>query len=148
MEVPTHKASFLAQQPLTGDGWAPAQEGIQLAQHLSRKRTNFTRIGDDAIWGGADDRRRIFKDCGMLLFDCRKRPWLLGCFGHGGSGTMAALEQMKNLSDISQRIRGPKKWTGRHFAIVQVNREIPQKLRGMEPALDTADQYDAKIVWP
>jgi hypothetical protein len=80
-------------------------EGIHQRLHGSASGTTFPRTPDDEVL----ERLRNgdegpFKDCGILMLDCRRSPVLLLLAGHGGCGTLACVEALEDQATIAARL--------------------------------------------
>lgn len=104
-------------------------EGIWLPDE---RRPGFPRERDDDIVKAIQsDERKGFLDCGMLLLDVRKRPWLILAAGYGGVGTIASIIALTRQEDIATLLDD-----GLGFAIVGTRRRKPSEPRIEGPEVD------------
>lgn len=100
----------------------PEEEGISYNGKL------HPRIRDDQIAMQFRDNAKATKskysDAGLLLVDCRTKPFLIGCLGHGGCGTYACCEALNKYEEISNRLRVGD---NRIIEVINVARKKPPK---------------------
>jgi hypothetical protein len=105
------------------------QEGIRVR---GGRDTTILRLNNrDAFAAFRRGDAGPFTDCGMVLIDCRHRPRLIICAGHGGCGTLACVYALTNSQYISQQLRrsyAQPSWPvgpSRVFEVVWVKRMKP-----------------------
>ena len=133
--------------------WPVGKQGIYCEDSATGL---FPRVPDDhviqAIEAGADE-TKIFKDCGLLMIDCRQRPVLVLCAGHGGCGTLACVQQLRQTGPIAELIetaadenRAPL-GADRLCAIVEVDRAIGPGMVQHKSPVDDLQIIKSRIAW-
>lgn len=119
--------------------------------------TDYRRIPDDLVLQ-ADGLNPRFEDCGIFALDCRRRPFLLVCAGHGGCGTLACVRQLRDVEPIEELLEASREsaedaaavspGADRVFAVVAANRRRRSTGSTSRPyAIDDLELESFKIVW-
>jgi len=126
--------------------WAPKEQGIVAL--TANGPFLYPRVPDDTI---ARDPRLLHKwrDVGLLLKDCRKKPFLVLCAGHGGAGTIGSAEAIWKYPHVLTRILAAEdwpKWRNRAYCVVTVQRSRP---KGAASAfkIDDLQTAEPQIAW-
>ncbi len=101
-------------------------------QGIHRHGKTYPRLGDDLIFRRLikNTKQEKFPDCGILMVDCREKPYLILSAGHGGCGTLACVEALERQEEIAQLL---EVGGGRAFSIITVERKKPL---GSRPEVD------------
>jgi hypothetical protein len=112
-----HRPASLLSEP---EACKPEEEGICV---LQPDAAFYARMPDDEVlrrYRAGD--RGPFPDCGILMIDCRVRPYLILAAGHGGCGTKACVRALSDQEEIEKMldssgqscsliIRAKREWT-------------------------------------
>jgi hypothetical protein len=127
--------------------WRPEQEGI--AVHQAHEEEFFPRTPDDLIASDAAGGR--WPDCGILMIDCRSRPYLVLCAGHGGAGTLAAVKALRDDQQLIAQLleASPHAITGsdRVFAVVTADRVRETNLPPTAERTDDLKLSASRVAW-
>ena len=124
----------------------PDEEGIRT---FGAGASFFPRMPDDEVLRQyRAGHRGPFADCGILMMDCRTKPYLIVAAGHGGCGTKAcvralgAQEEIENSLSCNQSfsvvIRAARQWTDDH----DVNSASPTDNLDLPPVKGWSFEWD------
>jgi hypothetical protein len=137
--------NFLADQDIPGRRrmWDASEEGVA----FPRAPATFSRVSDDTVQKRLR-RTQGFADAGIFMMDCRQRPILVLCAGHGGTGTVGCVRQLREaqlIDDLLEAARAPSsKMRDRIVAAVEINRRRGRSGGG---GVDDLEIVSAQMAW-
>ncbi len=136
-----------------GSGWAKEDEGIYVPSlHETVRRTHDDLIPNTGADGNRQTRASA-KDAGVLMVRYDPfQPFLMLAAGHGGAGTLAAIQILKRrtlIDDLARNAEIGSNPPSRFCAVLDVSRRIPDAQQGeAERDLGNLDIRAVKVAWP